>query len=43
MENNLASRRVLEKCNFTLEKIFKVDGIEGNIYSYLITKEDYLK
>lgn len=43
MENNMASRKVLEKCNFKLEKIFKVDGIEGNIYSYLITKEDYLK
>lgn len=35
MEKNLASKRVLEKCGFKLEKIFKVEGIEGNIYSYL--------
>ena len=39
MEKNSASRRVLEKCGFQLEKIFLVDGIEGNIYSYLLEKE----
>lgn len=43
MEKNEASSRVLEKCNFKLEKIFKVDGIEGNIKSYLMTKEEYIK
>lgn len=41
MEKNEASSRVLEKCNFKLEKIFKVDGIEGSIKSYLMTKEEY--
>ena len=41
MEKNEASSRVLEKCKFKLEKIFKVDGIEGNIKSYLMTKEEY--
>lgn len=35
MEKNIASRTVLEKCNFTLEKIFEVEGIDGKIYSYL--------
>ena len=35
MEKNIASKRVLEKCGFELEKIFDVDGIDGKIYSYL--------
>lgn len=35
MDKNIASKRVLEKCGFELEKIFNVDGIEGKIYSYL--------
>ncbi len=35
MEKNIASKKVLEKCGFKLEKIFDVDGIEGKIYSYL--------
>ena len=43
MEENLASRKVLEYTNFRLEKVFDVDGIDGKIYSYLITREDYLK
>lgn len=43
MEENQASARVLEKCNFKLEKVFEVPGIEGKIKSYLITKEDYFK
>lgn len=43
MEKNKASSRVLEKCGFKLEKIFEVDGLEGKIYSYLITKEQYKK
>ena len=41
MEKNTASARVFEKCNFKLERIFKVDGIDGNILSYLMTREDY--
>ena len=41
MEKNKSSCKVLEKCNFKLEKIFKVPNIEGNIISYLITKKDY--
>ena len=41
MEKNKSSCRVLEKCNFKLEKNFKVPGIKGNIISYLITKKDY--
>ncbi len=41
MEKNEASSRVLEKCHFKLEKIFEVEGIEGKIKSYLMTKEDY--
>lgn len=36
-EKNKASRRVLEKCGFDLEKIFDVPGIEGKIYSFLKT------
>lgn len=36
MEKNKASARVLEKCGFTLEKIFKVPNIPGNILSYVI-------
>lgn len=43
MEKNLASSKVLEKSHFKLEKIFKVEGIDGMIKSYLITKEDYIK
>ena len=34
-EKNIASKKVLEKCGFELEKIFDVEGIEGKIYSYL--------
>lgn len=41
MEKNEASSRVLEKCNFKLEKIFTVPNIEDRIKSYLMTKEDY--
>lgn len=40
-EKNDASSRVLEKCNFKLEKIFEVPGIKERIKSYLITKEEY--
>lgn len=43
MEKNIASRRVLEKSNFVLEKVFDVPGIEGKIYSFLITEEAYKK
>ena len=42
-EQNGASRKVLEKCGFKLEKIFQVEGIDGNIESYLKTREEYLK
>lgn len=41
MEKNIASSRVLEKCHFRLEKIFKVEGLDGMIKSYLLTKEEY--
>ena len=41
MEKNKASSRVLEKCDFLLEKVFEVPGIEGKIESYLITKDEY--
>lgn len=41
MEKNEASSRVLEKCNFVLEKIFDVPGLDGKIKSYLMTKEDF--
>ena len=41
MENNTASAKVLEKSNFILEKVFKVDGIDGNIKSYLMTYDMY--
>lgn len=41
MEKNKASSTVLEKCGFKLEKVFKVDGLDGNIFSYLITKDEY--
>lgn len=34
-DKNIASKKVLEKCGFKLEKIFNVPGIEGKIYSYL--------
>lgn len=43
MEKNIASRKVLEKSNFVLEKVFDVPGIEGKIYSFLITEEVYKK
>lgn len=43
MEKNDASSRVLEKCNFKLEKTFEVPGLEGKIKSYLMTKEDFYK
>lgn len=43
MEKNRASSRVLEKCGFKKEKVFKVPGLDGNIISYLITKENYNK
>ena len=32
-----------EKCGFSLEKIFDVDGLDGKIYSYLIKKDDYFR
>lgn len=38
MDKNNTSKRVLEKSGFKLEKIFDVEGLEGKIYSYLITK-----
>lgn len=41
MEKNEASSKVLEKCDFKLEKVFNVQGIEGKIKSYLMTKEEY--
>jgi len=41
MENNIASSKVLENLGFELEKIFKVDGIDGLIKSYLLTVDDY--
>ena len=41
MEKNEASSKVLERSGFKLEKVFQVEGIEGNIRSYLITKEWY--
>lgn len=43
MEKNNASSRVLEKCNFKLEKIFNVPNIEDKIKSYLMTKDDFYK
>lgn len=43
MERNIASSKVIEKCGFKLEKIFEVPGLEENIISYLMTKEDYKK
>ena len=42
MENNVASSKVLEYCHFKLEKVFNVPNIEGNIKSYLMTKDNYL-
>jgi len=41
MEKNIASSRVLEKCNFKLEKIFEIPNIDGKIKSYLLTREEY--
>lgn len=41
MQRNIASIKVLEKSKFKLEKIFKVDGIEDMIYSFLITEDMY--
>ena len=43
MEKNVASSKVLEKNNFKLEKVFEVNGIEGKIKSYLITKAEFDK
>ena len=43
MEKNIASSRVLEKCGFELEKVFKVPNLDGKIISYLVTKENYNK
>lgn len=40
-ESNLASRKVLEKSNLKLEKIFNVPGIDEKIYSFLITKKEW--
>ncbi len=40
-ESNIASRKVLEKSNLKLEKIFNVPGIEEKIYSFLITREEW--
>lgn len=41
MEKNIASRKVLEKSKFKLEKVFNVSNIDEKIYSFLITDEDY--
>ena len=41
MEKNIASRKVLEKSNMKLEKVFSVPGINEPIYSFLITKEEW--
>lgn len=41
-EKNEASKKVLEKCGFELEKIFSVEGIDDKIYSYLMTKEMFI-
>lgn len=43
MKRNIASIKVLEKSNLKLEKIFKVEGLDDLIYSYLITEEMYRK
>lgn len=43
MEKNIASAKGLEKSGFVLEKVFKVPNIEGNIKSYLITRDMYKK
>lgn len=43
MDKNNTSKHVLEKCGFSLEKVFDVDGLDGKIYSYLIKKDDYFK
>ncbi|MDD6403787.1 MAG: GNAT family N-acetyltransferase [Mollicutes bacterium] len=43
MDKNNTSKHVLEKCGFSLEKIFDVDGLDGKIYSYLIKKDDYFR
>lgn len=43
MDKNNTSKHVLEKCGFSLEKIFDVVGLDGKIYSYLIKKDDYFK
>lgn len=42
-EKNIASRHVLEKCGFKLEKIFNVPEIDEKIYSFLINKDEYFK
>lgn len=38
MEKNIASRKVLEKNGFSLEKKFYVDGIDDMIYSYVMKR-----
>ena len=43
MEKNLVSAKTLENSGFNLEKIFKVPGINGNILSFLITRQEYLE
>ncbi len=43
MDKNNTSKHVLEKCGFSLEKIFDVEGLDGKIYSYLIKKDDYFR
>ena len=41
MEKNIVSAKGLEKSGFILEKIFEVPNIEGDIRSYLITRNMY--
>ncbi|MBR2828739.1 MAG: GNAT family N-acetyltransferase [Bacilli bacterium] len=43
MEKNIASRRVLEKCGFSLEKVFSVPGINDSIYDYVIKNDHNVK
>ena len=43
MGKNSVSKHVLEKLNFKLEKVFRIDGIDDDIYSYLITSDDYME
>ena len=41
MEKNIASRKVLEKSDMKLEKVFDVPGINEPIYSFLITRKEW--